>query len=249
MKHSIEYTLGKYQLTINFWFFIIFILIQTGLNELGFWQLSRAQEKQIRLELLNNKQPLETDNLKEVNQVFINEFGIVNLQVNLFNQINLLIENKIQNGNLGYHVLNLVEDKNSGKVVLVNRGWINGTANRNDIPLVKLPTNHWEVEARVYQINKNILSNDAELESYGNVLRLPVLDSRMHSLLEKRFNVTIEPYILRSTKNTSDVFDIDWAWISMTPDKHLGYAFQWFGLALTFLIISIFALVKKIKKT
>ncbi len=245
MQHSVEYKIGRYRLTINFWFLIIFLLVQTGLNELGFWQLSRAHEKQARLEKLANNQLSELTSLNLVDQKVIDDFGRLQLEVALAERFNLLVENKIQNGELGYHVLNLVQDLDSGRYMLVNRGWIAAKADRNQLPLVKLPRTDWQVKGRVYQINKQVLSGDAELESHGKILRLPVLDVHMISLLEKRFNINIEPYLLRLDKNVADSFAIDWAWVSMSPDKHLGYAFQWFGLSLAFLIISLFVLIKK----
>jgi len=245
LRHSVEYKVGQYRVTINFWFLIIFLLVQTGLNELGFWQLSRAQEKQVRLKKLANNQLSKLTSLNLVDQEVIDDFGKVQLEVSLAEKFNLLIENKIQNGELGYHVLNLVQDLDSDRYLLVNRGWIEGKANRNQLPLVKLPRTDWNVEGRVYQINKQVLSGDAELESHGKILRLPVLDVHMLSLLEKRFGIRIEPYLLRLDENVTDSFAIDWAWVSMSPDKHLGYAFQWFGLSLAFLIISLFVLIKK----
>jgi surfeit locus 1 family protein len=245
LQHSVEYKIGRYRLTINFWFLIIFLLVQTGLNELGFWQLSRAHEKQARLEKLVDNQLSELTSLKLVDQKVIDDFGKVQLEVVLAEKFNLLVENKIQNGELGYHVLNLVQDLDSGRNVLVNRGWIEGKADRNQLPQIKLPRTDWQVKGRVYQINKQVLSGDAELESHGKILRLPVLDLHMLSLLEKRFDISIEPYLLRLDENVTDSFAIDWAWVSMSPDKHLGYAFQWFGLSLAFLIISLFVLIKK----
>ncbi len=245
MRHSVEYKIGHYRLTINFWFLIIFLIIQTGLNELGFWQLSRAQEKQIRLEKLARSDLETVNNLNLVSQNLIDNFAKVELSVELSKRFNLLIENKIQNGKLGYHVLNLVEDLDSGRHVLINRGWIEGNADRTEIPLVKLPPSSWKINARLYQINKQVLSNDAEIENYGKILRLPVMDVHMLGLLEKQFNLEIEPYLLRLNKHNSDGFEVDWAWVSMSPQKHLGYAFQWFGLALAFLIISLFVLIKR----
>lgn len=248
MHHSVEYKIGRYRLTINFWFLIIFLLIQTGLNELGFWQLSRAQEKQLRLDKLSNNQLMTLTSLNLINQNVIDDFGKVQLDVILAKKVNLLVENKIQNGKLGYHVLNLAQDLNSGRYLLVNRGWIEGKADRNQLPQVKLPRIDWKVSGRVYQINRQVLSGDAELESHGKILRLPILDVHMLSLLEKRFDISIEPYLLRLDENVTDSFAVNWAWVSMSPDKHLGYAFQWFGLSLAFLIISLFVLIKKEKE-
>lgn len=245
MRHSIDYNLGKYRLSINYWFIIIFLVIQTGLNELGFWQLSRAQEKQQRLTKLANFQDLVINDLNLVDQKVINNFARLKLKVQLAEFKNILIENKIQNGELGYHVLNLVKDIETGRNFLVNRGWIEGTANRSDIPSVELPELDWELEGRIYPINQQVLSQDAVLENYNRVIRLPVLDTHVLTLLEAQFGLTLEPYLLRLNGKNKDVFDVNWVWISMTPEKHLGYAFQWFGLSLTFLIVSLFALIKK----
>jgi len=246
LRHSVDYKFGQYRLTINFWFLILFLLVQTGLNELGFWQLSRAQEKQQRLERLANTEVARLTDLEMVNQSTLDNFTKVALNVSLEETYNLLIENKIQNGELGYHVINLVRDDSSGRNLLVNRGWIAGKANRQDIPFVRLPTREWNISGRLYQINQQILSEDAQLENHGKIVRLPVLDKHMLGLLEQRFNTKIEPYLVRLDADVNGVFDVDWVWVSMTPDKHLGYAFQWFALSLAFLLISLFVLVKKI---
>ncbi len=245
LQHSIDYKIGKYQLTINFWFLIIFLLVQTGLNELGFWQLSRAQEKQTRIDKINRQQVSNFYSLKNMTQKMADDFLKINLNVELAESSNLLIENKIQNSQLGYHVLNLVKEKQSNKFVLVNRGWITAKAHRSELPQLDLPSKIWNIKGRLYPVNKDILSGDAVLEEQRTSLRLPVLDSRMLTLLEKRFNLDIEPYIIRLDKDVSSVYDVDWTWVSMSPEKHLAYAIQWFGLALAFLIISLFALVKK----
>ncbi len=245
MKHSVEYKFGRYRLTVNFWFLILFLLVQTGLNELGFWQLSRAQEKQVRLKKLANNQRPELTSLNQVDQKAIDDFVKLQIKVRLTERVNLLVENKIQNGELGYHVLNLVQELDSDRYLLVNRGWIQGRADRNQLPQVKLPPTHWKVSGRIYQINKQVLSGDAELESHGKILRLPILDVHMLSLLERRFGLSVEPYLLRLDENAIDSFAVDWAWVNMSPDKHLAYAFQWFGLSLAFLIISLFVLIKK----
>jgi len=169
------------------------------------------------------------------------------LDVELVNRKNILVENKIQDGNLGYHVLNLVQELNTKKYILVNRGWIGGLSNRSDLPNVKLPASYWHIAARLYPVNQDLLSDDAELERLGDIIRVPVLDSNMLSKLAVLFGVEIEPYVLRLDKYDTYALDVNWAWVSMQPEKHLAYAFQWFALSLAFLIISLFVLIKKIE--
>lgn len=246
LRHSFQYRIGRYQLTINFWFLILFLLVQTGLNELGYWQLSRAQEKQVRLETLAENSNQSMDSLEQLERQSVEEFFRVKLDVELAVRKNILVENKIQNGDLGFHVLNLVQDVKTRKYVLINRGWIKGTANRSDLPAVKLPASYWQLQARLYPINQELLSDDAELEEIGDVVRIPVLDTSINEKLKKLFKVDIEPYLLRVDKQDKSALAVEWAWVSMSPEKHLGYAFQWFALALAFLIVSLFVLVKRV---
>ena len=219
LRHSVDFKFKQYRITINFWFLIIFLLIQAGLNELGYWQLSRAQEKQARLEILSNNQEPILTSLEQVDQSFVDNFGFVQLDLELAEQVNLLVENKIQKGKLGYHVLNLVQDSSSNRYLLINRGRKGARANRKDIPAVDLPSREWKVTARVYQINEQVLSGGAEIENHGKVLRLPVLDLHIKQQLENRFNVLIEPYILRLEEDTAASFDINWEWINMRSEE------------------------------
>lgn len=245
MQTSVSYKIGQYNLTVDFRFLIVFLLVQLGLNELGFWQISRAQQKQQILNKLANSDVSVLTSLKSVNREQVDNFAKVQLNSSLMMPKNLLIENKIQNGKLGYHVVNLVKDESSNKIFLVNRGWVEGKANRQELPYVRLPPNAWQVSGRLYQINPDVLSSNAEIENHGKILRLPILDSYTLELLIAYFELPIETYILRLDSDVSDVYEVDWEWISMTPEKHLGYAFQWFALSLAFLLTSLYALVKK----
>jgi len=245
LQTSVSYKIGQYNLTVDFRFLIVFLLVQLGLNELGFWQISRAQEKQKILNKLANSDVLVLTSLKLVNREQVDNFAKVQLNTSLMMPKNLLIESKIQNGKLGYHVLNLLKDESSNKIFLVNRGWVEGKANRQELPYVRLPANAWQVKGRLYQINPGVLSSKAEIENHGKILRLPILDSHTLELLAAHFKLPIEPYILRLDSDGSDVYEIDWEWVSMKPEKHLGYAFQWFALSLTFLLASLYVLVKK----
>ncbi|MBL4774099.1 MAG: DbpA RNA binding domain-containing protein, partial [Alcanivoracaceae bacterium] len=153
--------------------------------------------------------------------------------------------NKIQNGNLGYHVLNLITEKSTGRNVFVNRGWINANANRENLPKVTNPPFDWTVLGRIYPINQELLSSTAEIEQFHQVYRLPVMDVGILTKLEEKLGRKIEPFLIRLDKNQDNSFEIDWQWISMLPEKHLAYAFQWFSLAFTLLVISVIASLKR----
>jgi len=247
LSHSIEYNIGPYQFTINYWFLILFLLVQTGLNELGFWQIARAKEKQVFLDKISRIDDYKILDLETISQSDIKNYMPIQLQVESNAKKSILVENVIQNGKLGYQVLSLVTDKSSHKQLLINRGWIAGRANRNDIPDIESAPYNWTISGRLFPIHQQVLSGQAVVEIFPRLVRIPVLDISMIERLEKQFGGTIEPYLIRISADTKGHFDILWNWVSMPPEKHLGYAFQWFGLSLTFLIISLFALVKKRK--
>jgi len=245
LRHSISYSLGNYQVNINVWLFILFLLMQTLLNELGYWQLDRAKEKKQRMVQLDSSANQLLTDFSKITSGDLKQFMPIKFEAFLSDDNTYLIENKIQNGELGYHVLNLVTEKSTGKKVFVNRGWISAKANRKNLPKVTNPPFDWLVLGRIYPLNQDVLSAKAEIEQYDQVYRLPVMDVHVFKKLEEKLGETIEPFIIRLDKNQDNGFNIDWQWISMKPEKHLAYAFQWFALAFTLLIVSIVAATKR----
>jgi len=248
LRHSISYSIGKYQVNINVWLFILFLLMQTLLNELGYWQLERAKEKKQRIMMLESSSNQMLNDFKNIEQTNLEQFSPIKFEAFLTDDNTYLIENKIQNGELGYHVLNLVTEKSTGRKLFVNRGWVSAKANRKNLPEVTDPPFDWKVQGRIYPINQDVLSAKAEIEQYDQVYRLPVMDVHVLAKLQERLGKNIEPFLIRLDKNQDNGFNIDWQWISMLPEKHLAYAFQWFALAFTLLVISFLASIKR-KKT
>ncbi len=249
-KHSIDYSIGRYQIRINLWFMIIFLLLQTLLNELGFWQLERSKEKQQRIFLLEKGSENPLQNLQLVSAADLEAFQAVELELETDLQWTLFLENQVRNKQHGYHVFNIATDTSSGKQVLVNRGWIMTGNDRSLLPVVEEPPTRWLTTARLYPVVESVAFGDnAEIEKMGSVLRLPKLDQKILEQLEADYNLSLENYVLRLTSdNNTASLDTQWIWTNMPPEKHLAYALQWFGLALTLLIISFFACIKKISK-
>ncbi len=246
MTHSIEYSIGRYQIRINFWFLIIFLLVQTLLNELGFWQLNRAKEKQYRIEQLAKGSENTITQLELINEAQIAQFQSVELDVELLDAPVLLLDNKINNKRPGYHVMSLVREISSGKVIVANRGWLFAGLDRNEIPGVIAPGKFWKIKARLYPLpEESISTTSAEIEKVRDHFRLPVLDIKIKKELESLLQLKIENYELRLAAENEFVYDTNWIWTNMPTEKHLGYAFQWFALSFAFLIISLVASIKK----
>ena len=246
LKHAIVYTFGRYQIRINFWYLIIFLIVQTLLNELGFWQLSRAKAKQTRIVQLEKGSQSILTSLENISTEQIEQFQSVELDLELVGYNSFLLDNKISNKRPGYHVLNVATDPLSGKYLLVNRGWIFAGADRNKLPQVDLPGANWQVSARIYPIAQEAISTaSAEIEESRDLSRLPVLDLKVLAQIEEKLDLKLEPYLLRLNEGSSAAYETNWVWTNMSPQKHLAYAIQWFALALAFLIVSLVVCIKK----
>lgn len=246
MKYAIEYKVGKYRIRLNFWLLICFLVVQTLLNELGFWQLNRAKQKQIRIYQLEKGGESTISDLAQIDKSKIEQFQQVELQLELFGYDSLYLDNKINNKRPGYHILNIVKDSASGKYLLINRGWEFAGGDRGRLPRVELPPRDWLVQGRVYSIATQAIStSDAKVEVSSNALRLPVMDMTIVKQIERHYGIRLESYLIRLNQQSEAALETNWMWTNMSPEKHLAYAIQWFALALALLIISLAVCIKK----
>lgn len=246
LKSSIEYSLGKYRIVINLWLLVVFLLLQTLLNELGFWQLQRAKEKQALLLKLEQGNLSRLTSLSDISSREIAQFQAVELEVETLLEPVFLLENQLNNKQHGYHVFNLVEEKTSQKILLVNRGWIAMQGNRDETPSIDWPATNWKVSGRLYPIAEKVpFSENSAVEKLPAMIRAPLLDQVILEELEKLYGRQLQTYLLRLDANNDAAFDTNWLWINMPPEKHLAYAFQWFALALALLILGLIVAIKK----
>jgi surfeit locus 1 family protein len=249
LSKAFQYKIGPYQISINVWLLIAFLLMQTLLNELGFWQLERAKEKQYRVIQLEKGNQSVLTSLNSISSESIEQFQSVELELELNDKSILFLDNKIMDKRPGYHVLNVAFEKASGKNIIINRGWVFAGADRRRLPTVDWPQINWQVSARIYPIAAESISTAmAQVEKHGKNYRLPVLDLAVKAKIESALDLKLEDYVLRLNRNSNSALETNWLWTNMTPEKHLGYAFQWFALSLALLVLSVIASTKKIKR-
>lgn len=246
MNRTIEYSIGRYQIRINVWLFIVFLIFQTLLNELGFWQLERAKEKQIRLQQLGLGSKQINDDLTQISEAQLNQFQRVSLTAEVLNEPPIFLDNQTHNKAPGYHVIQVVKDIASNKFVLVNRGWQFSGKDRKQLPEMEPLNTEWQIEGRLYPISaaENVVVR-GEVEHLKAGTRIPGLSLSILAELEAKLRIPLEQYIVRLDVNAPNALEVNWKWTNMPVEKHLAYAVQWFGLALTLLIVSLIVAVKR----
>lgn len=218
------------------WLTLVTLLGVTLLCSLGFWQLSRQQEK-LALQSqasIASKQPLLTslkllENIKQPQDL---RYLMTRLKVTYLNEYNILLDNKIENGQVGYHLITPIalDDQHW---LLIDRGFVPLGPTRALLP--KIPPIIGEVTIEGYldfSYRNPFVSNPLETQEIEWPLRMQYLDIQ---LLGTTWHKEVYPMlVVLANKPPSTVGGI-------SPQKHKGYAVQWFGLALTLSLFYVFS--------
>jgi surfeit locus 1 family protein len=209
-------------------------LLATGIlfAQLGFWQLDREQEKQGLFEQFDHA-PMLT-----IEQALKYDEGIFRVEAygHFDEQRHVLVDNRIFKGVAGVHVLTPFY-LNSGKVILVNRGWLRLQPDRR-----KLPTVATEPAGRVISgiLKKPAMDGQRlgdpdvlTVDSWPQLVTYLDLDS-IGAALENK----VEPWLLQLDPEDSAGFEgRQWKAAVMGPEVHRAYALQWFSLMVATFII------------
>jgi len=159
----------------------------------------------------------------------------------------MLLDNRVHNGRAGYHIVTPV--KVSAAVdayVLVNRGWLPASVDRT-VPEIETPADEQAFIGDLFYPLESVFTLESEqaLDAPWQPLWQHIDMKRYQSLVP----FGVKPYMVRLA-NESDAAGFVRAW-PVPKDRvkvHLGYAYQWFGFALTFFVIYIVLNMKKLKK-
>lgn len=210
---------------------------------LGFWQLDRAAQKQQTAALYalrTHTAPIDLNSAQKISGDL--NFFPAQLTGHFDNKHSALLDNQFYQHQLGYQVLTPFILKNNHRVVLINRGWVAQSKTRTQPPQIPAVNGTVTVRGLIKVPDSKTFSLDSQLENTHWPLRLETITlSRMNAVTGYHFM----PFIILLDINQSYGFTRDWAPINSKIAMHYGYAFQWFALALTLLIIFIAVNLKK----
>lgn len=219
---------------------IFTLLVFSGLVKLGFWQSDRALQKEQRIETiaqLSKTQALSLEKvLSETNE--INDLPIT-MNGEFDNEILFLLDNQTNKGQLGYRVYQVFISGEHD--VLVNLGWILGSISRQEMPNVQTITGKYQLSGHVRKIEKGIMLMEQVLVKKEWPLRVQQIEIDKFSTLISR---QLLPFVVYLDKTESVGYEKNWQPIVMPPEKHRAYAFQWFSLALAWILLMIWASIK-----
>ena len=206
------------------------LLLVALFTSLGFWQLERAEEKR-RLETLFarqvEQQPLDPNRDYELYQP-------ISVSGRFLADRQLLIENTILDGRVGYYVVTPFEYAPDAPLLLVNRGWASADGDPRAVLPVAEDTHR--IGGRVGQLPRvGIRAGEAFPHGAGWPRRANWPTSEEIGTAIGR---EVLPFVLLADPDPASPLVRRWQPRVAGPMRHLGYAVQWFGLALTVVVVA-----------
>ncbi len=220
------------------------------LLRLGFWQLDRADEKRTVIAQFAGGAST-TENLSATNATELSLLQHVKVHGRFDSARQVLLDNMPASkdaagfGRPGYRVLTplLIDER---QLVLIDRGWVPLGRTREELPDIQVEDGARTVHGRLAELPRAgfRMKGAPEKQSWPRVLNFPTLQE-----LQAIYGTTVLPRIVLLDENEPDGFRRDWsARYSVSefgPEKHIGYAVQWFGLALALLVIYVIVGIKR----
>ncbi len=208
------------------------------LISLGFWQLQRAEEKAqlaVAFEAQQSRPPVP---LAEVWEHSPQDLAYLPVMLNgrFLEDQYFLLDNRMQQRRYGNEVLAVFE-LDSGGLALVNRGWVPADPSRQRAPQVPASAGTVRITGHVYvSPGEPYLLADEDLDSgWPKQIQAVEMDKISHIL--QVGSEPLFPYPVRIDADQAGALSVDWQVINVSPQKHHGYAVQWFSMAVVLALI------------
>lgn len=148
----------------------------------------------------------------------------------------VLLDNMTHAGRVGYRVLTPFATT-AGATVLVDRGWLPLGRNRADLPDVGVDTSTRWIAGRLDELPRAGIDLQAPVgRGWPRVLSYPGWDA-----LGSALGGPLYPRIVLLDAGEPDGYLRDWQPTGLSADRHIGYAVQWYALAVTLAVLFLIA--------
>ena len=204
---------------------LVGIVLVLTFARLGFWQLDRAKEK-IALQLaFDNPRYVQVEQ-----DLQPQHFQAVQSRGQYLGDRQILIENAILDGALGYYVITPLEFDTAGPLLLVNRGWIARNVNSSELPSVAVDGATRPVRGKSGTLPRVGIRPGEAFTDHTRWPRAgvwPTIDEAAAELGRE-----VLPYVLLLDADQQSGYVRRWKPPASGTSTHYGYAFQWFAMAL-----------------
>jgi surfeit locus 1 family protein len=229
---------------------IIAILMVLGMLRLGVWQLDRADQKRAiadQLEVRSKQAAVPIIEVVDSSDVDSLRFRKVLLKGRYLQNKNFYVDNQVVNGRVGYQVFTPFKLQQSDTVIMLARGWVSVGESRQKLPIVVTVDGPLTLQGRLNAAPAQPPLWDPKYAvSTGDVWQyLPLLE--VAAVLQ----VKVFPLVVELEPSAGDNLALVRKWPEIDDQqvaKHLGYAFQWFAMAVAFFIACLVLLFLNVRE-
>jgi cytochrome oxidase assembly protein ShyY1 len=203
---------------------LVLALLAGAFAGLGNWQWQRAAAKLTLMRAFD-----EAPEILELTAADARRFARISLRGQFDPTRHFLIDNRIHESRPGVHVLTPFTTQ-EGAVLLVNRGWLPMAADRRSLPTVPAV----EGPASIHGILDELTVPGRRLGEPDRLspLRWPQLMTYPNlGDMATALEADLYPLVLLLDAASPGGFEgRDWQPVYVTPQRHRGYAFQWYSM-------------------
>jgi len=213
------------------------LLMMPLLISLGYWQLDRAQEKREILAEFKANQESQPVAFELLDPSVNLQYRQVQFVGELDASRRVLLDNRVRNGRPGYEIFEVLTIASSELKILVNRGWVQASLDRNQLPEIESVNGKVLLRGSLYKVLRGGLQLDDGVRAVEN------WPGRVGWISTERaaeiFADEFFAYQLRLDSDSVGALTTGWPTVSVQPEKHTAYAVQWFVMALVLLLLTI----------
>jgi surfeit locus 1 family protein len=220
---------------------LIFAITFCGFIVLGFWQIDRADQKNVLNSNYTDRQQ-EAIIVLDKNNVIDEKSSLlwrkVEFEGSFINKQNIILDNQIFNQIAGFNIITPFKIKGSDSLVLINRGWHPNLKNRETLPIINEISGERLLQGHIASFPvSGIKLGKNNIETLNSqIFRFQRLDA---AELNYFFSAKMMPYMIYLDPIIDKELYGNFKLPAPDSQKNYGYAFQWFAFAITLLIIFI----------
>lgn len=209
---------------------------------LGFWQLDRAAEKRALAERYQaGAAAAPAAVVTPASLADADDYAAVAARGRYVPARQILLDAQTHAGRVGYRVWTPLELADGGWI-LVDRGWVEAPADRRELPGVAVSADERTVRglrAPLPRPGLRVGTRDAGDGTWPRRLVWP--DA---AVLAAALGREVPDALLLLAPDEPDGYVREWDPVRMPPERHVGYAVQWFSLAAALVVIALVLAVR-----
>ena len=150
----------------------------------------------------------------------------------------ILLDNQVRDGRVGVHVWTPLRLA-SGVVVMINRGWVPASPDRQQLPTWQTPDGAVSLHGfwtRLPRAGMAVANADCSAPQWPARMVYP-----NHGELACLYDAPLANGIVQLGADAPHGFARDWRLAGLTPSRHFGYALQWAALTVCLWILTFIA--------